>query len=46
VNVSQYKRQHIVDTLDKAARKYLDETPKEERIDAGVTTVMRAAVRS
>jgi hypothetical protein len=31
---------------DKAASKYQDETPKDDRTDAGVTAVMRAAIWS
>jgi hypothetical protein len=39
-------QQDIVDASDEAARKYQDETPKDDRTDAGITAVMHAAVRS
>jgi hypothetical protein len=39
-------QQDIADASNEVARKYLDENPKEERIDAGVAAVMRAADRS
>jgi hypothetical protein len=39
-------QQDIADALDEAARKYQDETSKDDGTDAGVTTVMCAVVRS
>lgn len=39
-------QQDIVGALDKAARKYQDETPKDNRTNTCITVVMRAVVRS
>jgi phosphoenolpyruvate synthase/pyruvate phosphate dikinase len=39
-------QQEIAEALDDAARKYYDETPKEERSDTEVTAVMRAAAKT
>jgi hypothetical protein len=39
-------QQEIVEASDDAARKYYDETPKEERSDTEVTAVMRAAAKT
>ena len=40
-----YLQQEIGEASDDAARKYYDETPKEDRSDASVTAAMRSAVR-
>jgi hypothetical protein len=39
-------QQEIAEASDDAARKYYEETPKEDRSDAAVTAVMRAAART
>jgi hypothetical protein len=39
-------QQEIAEVVDDAARKYYDETAKEDRSDTTVTVVMRAAARS
>jgi hypothetical protein len=39
-------QQDIAEASDDAARKYYDETLKEERRDAGLTTVMRAIAKT
>jgi hypothetical protein len=39
-------QQEIAEASDDAARKYYNETPKEERCDTGVTAVMRAAAKT
>jgi hypothetical protein len=39
-------QQEIVEASDDAARKYYEETPKEDRSDAAVTAVMRHAATS
>jgi hypothetical protein len=39
-------QQEIVEASDDAARKYYDETPKEERSDTEVTPVMRATIKT
>jgi hypothetical protein len=39
-------QQEIAEASDDAAGKYYEETPKEDRSDAVVTAVMRAAARS
>jgi hypothetical protein len=38
-------QQKIAEASDEAARKYVEETPKEERSDSGVTAVMRAVAK-
>ena len=38
-------QQEIGEASNDAARKYYDETPKEDRSDTGVTAMMRAAAR-
>ena len=38
-------QQEIGEASNDAARKYYDETPKEDKSDAGVTATMRAAAR-
>ena len=44
--VTQFQfQQEIGEASDDAARKYYDETPKEDMTDACVTTAMRAATR-
>jgi hypothetical protein len=35
-----------VEASDDAARKYYDETPKEERCNTGITAVMRATTKT
>ena len=44
VTQCQFQRE-IREASDDAARKYYDETPKEDRSDASVTTAMRVAAR-
>ena len=45
--VIYYLFQHeIGEASDDAARKYYDETPKEDRSDVGITAAMRAAART
>jgi hypothetical protein len=39
-------QQEIAEACDDAARKYYEETPKEDKNNATITTVMRAATRS
>jgi hypothetical protein len=39
-------QQEIAEASDDAARKYYDETPKEDRSDEGVTAAMRSAAKS
>jgi hypothetical protein len=39
-------QQEIAEAVDNAARKYYDETTKEDRSDTAVTAVMRAATRT
>ena len=39
-------QQEIAEASDDAARKYYDETPKEDRSDKGITTAMRSAAKS
>jgi hypothetical protein len=39
-------QQEIAKAFDEAARKYMDETPKVERSDFGVTAIMRAAAKN
>jgi hypothetical protein len=39
-------QQEIAEASDDAAKKYYDETPKEDRSDEGVTTAMRSAAKS
>jgi hypothetical protein len=39
-------QQEIEEASDDAARKYYDETPKEEKSDTEVTAVMRAAAKT
>jgi hypothetical protein len=39
-------QQEIAEAYDDAARKYYEETPKEDRNDATVTTVMRHAAKT
>jgi hypothetical protein len=39
-------QQEIGEASDDAARKYYNETPKEDRNDAGVTAAMRAAAKN
>jgi hypothetical protein len=39
-------QQEIAEASDDAARKYYDETPKEERSDTEVTAVMRATAKT
>jgi hypothetical protein len=39
-------QQEIAEAFDDAARKYYEETPKEDRSDSGITAVMRAAAKS
>jgi hypothetical protein len=39
-------QQEIVEASDDAARKYYDETPKDDRSDTEVTAVMRAAAKT
>jgi hypothetical protein len=39
-------QQEIAEASDDAARKYYDETPKEEKSDTEVTAVMRAAAKT
>jgi hypothetical protein len=41
-----HMQQEIAEAFDDAARKYYNETPKEDQSDIGVTTVMRAAAKS
>ena len=38
-------QQEIGEATDDAARKYYDETPKEDKSDVGVTIAMRAAAK-
>jgi hypothetical protein len=39
-------QQEIAEASDDAARKYYEETPKENRNDAAVTAVMRHATKT
>jgi hypothetical protein len=39
-------QQEIGEASDDAARKYYEETPKEDRSDTGVTAVMRVAAKA
>jgi hypothetical protein len=39
-------QQEIAEALDDAARKYYDETPKDERNDSEVTAVMKAVAKT
>jgi hypothetical protein len=39
-------QQEIGEASDDAARKYYDETPKEDKNDAGVTAAMKAAAKN
>jgi hypothetical protein len=39
-------QQEIAKALDDAARKYCDETPKDERSDTEVTPLMRVAAKT
>jgi hypothetical protein len=39
-------QQEIAEVADDAARKYYDETAKEDRSDTAVTAVMRAAAKT
>jgi hypothetical protein len=39
-------QQEIAEASNDVARKYYDETPKEERYNAGVTTIMKAAAKT
>jgi hypothetical protein len=41
-----YLQQEIAEASDNAARKYYDETSKEERCDTSVIIVMRAAAKN
>ena len=41
-----YFQQEIVEASDDAARKYYEETPKEDRNNAAITAVMRHAAKS
>jgi hypothetical protein len=45
VNQCQFQ-QEIGEASNDVARKYYDETPKEDMNDAGVTTAMRAAAKN
>ena len=38
-------QQEIAEESDEAARKYVEETPKEERNDSGVSVVMRVVAK-